>query len=90
MTGYGADFQAPTDRQEPKPEEDRMKPENHDKDRRTFLRGALVTGVAAATATTSLHTAADLAPKDAGTPLQEETGYRLTEHVKAYYESFTR
>ena len=67
-----------------------MKPEKHDEDRRTFLRGALTTGVAAAAAATSLNTVADLAPEDAANPSQEETGYRLTEHVKAYYESFSR
>ena len=62
--------------------------QDHDQGRRNFLRAAAVSGMAAGAATTSVDAVAGIAPE---APAEaEEKGYRLTEHVKAYYESFNR
>ena len=65
-----------------------MKRKQHDKSRRAFLRNAAATGIAAGAAAASVDAVADLVP-DAGRQ-QQRDGYRLTDHVKAYYKSFTR
>lgn len=65
-----------------------MKRKEHDKSRRAFLRNAAATGIAAGAAATSVDAVADLVP-EAGRQ-EREDGYRLTDHVKAYYKSFTR
>jgi len=70
------------------PEELKMKHEQIDKNRRSFLQRAAATGVAAGAATTSLDAVAGMAAEV--DKVEEKQGYRLTEHVKAYYKSLTR
>ncbi|MEA3275106.1 MAG: twin-arginine translocation signal domain-containing protein [Pseudomonadota bacterium] len=53
-------------------------------ERRQFFKGAAVAGGAALLAATGQTEAAAL-PADAGVQTQADKGYRLTEHVKAYY-----
>lgn len=67
-----------------------MKRKDLDNDRRSFLRTALATGVAAG-AVTSVDAVAGLAPgSDGARESGEPDGYRLTDHVKAYYQSLKR
>jgi hypothetical protein len=70
------------------PEELMMKPTKTDKSRRSFLRQVAATGVAAGAAAASVDAVAGAAPDVDKT--EEKTGYRLTDHVRAYYESLTR
>lgn len=65
-----------------------MKREDIDKGRRSFLQRAAATGVAAGAATASLDAVASIVPDADKT--EEKTGYQLSDHVKAYYESLTR
>lgn len=58
-----------------------------DQGRRQFLRSALATGVAAGAAGASANAVAGLAPAVQPEP---QTGYQLTDHVKAYYQSLLR
>lgn len=66
-----------------------MKRKEHDKSRRSFLRRAAATGIAAGAAAASVDAVADIVP-EAGGGADRKDGYRMTEHVKAYYKSFTR
>ena len=59
-----------------------------DKGRRAFLRNAVATGIAAGVASASADAVAGFTPE--AQVEDNERGYRLTEHVKAYYESFNR
>ena len=60
-----------------------------DRGRRAFLRNAVTTGIAASAAAASVDAVAGLAP-EGGNEAEKASGYRLTDHVKAYYQSFTR
>jgi hypothetical protein len=67
-----------------------MKHDEANQGRRSFLRRAVATGVTAGVAATSLGAVArQVVPAAEGEP-QREAGYRVTEHVRAYYESLTR
>ncbi|MBP2648462.1 MAG: hypothetical protein H6Q77_2086 [Gemmatimonadetes bacterium] len=67
-----------------------MKHNEANQGRRSFLRRAVATGVTAGAAATSLGAVArQVAPATEVEP-QGQAGYRVTEHVKAYYESLTR
>ena len=66
-----------------------MKRKDTDKSRRDFLRNAVATGVAAGAASTAANAVAGVLPEETEAT-GKETGYRLTEHVQAYYKSFTR
>ena len=55
-----------------------------DKGRRQFLRAGAAAGVGAV-ATVSLPAQASAGPEEA--PEQEPKGYRLTDHILAYYRS---
>jgi hypothetical protein len=69
-------------------EESMMKRKQHDTGRRAFLRSAVATGIAAGATTASVDAVAELMPEDRETT--KPAGYRVTEHVNAYYKSFTR
>jgi Rieske Fe-S protein len=69
-------------------EEANMKRKDHDKSRRAFLRNAAATGIAAGAAAASVDAVAEIVP-DAEEP-EQKNGYRLTDHVQAYYKSFNR
>jgi hypothetical protein len=67
-----------------------MKSNDANQGRRSFLRRAVATGAAAGAVAASLDAVArQIAPTEEAKP-QGQTGYRETEHVKAYYESLTR
>ena len=67
-----------------------MKHNEANEGRRSFLRRAVATGVAAGAAATSLGAVArQVVPTGEEEP-QGQAGYRETEHVRAYYESLTR
>ena len=67
-----------------------MKHDEANQGRRSFLRRAVATGVTAGVAATSLGAVArQVVPAAEGEP-QREAGYRVTEQVRAYYESLTR
>ena len=67
-----------------------MKPKKTDHHRRSFLRRAVTTGAAAGAATFSLDAAADALVTDRADAEEQRSGYRLSEHVAAYYKSQTR
>jgi hypothetical protein len=67
-----------------------MKHNDANQERRSFLRRAVATGVTAGAAATSLGAVAhQVVPAGEQEP-QGQAGYRVTEHVRAYYESLTR
>lgn len=66
-----------------------MKHNEANQGRRSFLRRAVATGVTAGAAVTSLGAVARQVVPAADEP-EQQAGYRVTEHVKAYYESLTR
>ena len=67
-----------------------MKHNEANQGRRSFLRRAVATGVAAGAAATSLGAVArQVAPAPEAEP-PAQGGYQVTEHVKAYYQSLTR
>ena len=55
-------------------------------ERRQFFKGAALAGGAALLAATGRSKAAEL-PADADVRPETDKGYRLTEHVKAYYRT---
>jgi hypothetical protein len=67
-----------------------MKPRKVNHQRRSFLRRAVTTGAAAGAATLSLDAAADALVMDRADAEQKTSGYRLSDHVAAYYKSQTR
>ena len=67
-----------------------MKSTKTDHQRRAFLRRAVTTGAAAGAATFSLDAAADALVTDRADAEEQRSGYRLSEHVAAYYKSQTR
>ena len=66
-----------------------MKNSEANEGRRSFLRRAVATGVTAGAAAASLGAVARQVVPTAEEP-QGQAGYRVTEHVRAYYESLTR
>lgn len=66
-----------------------MKHHDANQERRSFLRRAVATSVAASAAAASLDAVARQVAPAEDKP-QEQTGYRVTEHVQAYYQSLTR
>lgn len=66
-----------------------MKSKKVNRSRRSFLRRAAQTGVAAGAASISLDTMATVVP-NADEPERKEDGYQLSDHVQAYYKSQTR
>lgn len=67
-----------------------MKQHDANQERRSFLRRAVATSVAATAAAASLDAVArQVAPAEGDKP-QEQTGYHVTDHVQAYYQSLTR
>lgn len=66
-----------------------MKHNEANQGRRSFLRRAVATGVTAGAAATSLGAVARQVVPAADEP-QRQAGYRVTEHVEAYYQSLTR
>ena len=67
-----------------------MKHDEANQGRRSFLRRAVATGVTAGAAATSLGAMARQVVPVAAEEPQGQAGYRVTEHVRAYYESLTR
>lgn len=65
-----------------------MKRKEHDTSRRAFLRKAVATGIAAGATTASVDAVAELMPEEP--KAAKPTGYQVSEHVQAYYKSFTR
>lgn len=65
-----------------------MKATKTDQGRRSFLRRAAATGVAAGAAAASVDAVAGVVPDEEKT--EGKTGYRVSDHVKAYYKSLTR
>lgn len=59
------------------------KPANQRVKRRKFLKGTAVASAAVGTGALSAQTLADVANDQPDTP--EPTGYRETEHIRAYY-----
>ena len=59
------------------------KPANQKMKRRKFLKGTAVAGAAVGTGALSAQSLAEVADDKPETP--EPTGYRETEHVRAYY-----
>ena len=66
----------------------KMKRKTIDGGRRKFLRHSLLTGAAASAATVPLEGAAALIPEDNDS--ENHSGYRVSEHVKAYYRTLKR
>ncbi len=66
-----------------------MKPKKVNQSRRSFLRRAAQTGVAAGAASVSLDAMATMV-SETDEPAENAAGYKLSDHVKAYYKSQTR
>lgn len=65
------------------------KPETHDTKRREFLRGSALLGASATLVVGAPAVAATQAetPEVTAQPAKEHKGYRLTQHVAAYYRN---